>query len=720
MECGLYRWRHNAVGARLLRAENQGQENQGQSKNSYLGSITGVGGTPIWTANQRDAYLNLTTQTYGNNIATTDVFDPMTGRITSVRTGPSGSVLKLDYTWDQAGNLKTRTDNQVIPAVAESFGYDQLNRLTGSSISGVGGKSLTYDFIGNIVSKSDVGGTYCYYSPGSPCYSGASPSGPHAVQKISGGTVNSGAGLAGSIASPSYAYDLNGNMTSGAGRTVTYTVTNQTATVTYAGGTITYAYDSSDQRYKQSAPGGTTTYWNAQGVTSEEYVASGSPNTEWRNYVVAGDETIGIIKGNTAGTTKWGSPTKWGDCCWSAVTFTALYFHDDHLGSVAAITDSAGTVQEHDYYDAWGKRRNANGTDDTSDTIGNSIANRGYTTQEQVNEIAWLNLNARMYDPQIGKFMSPDPKVAQPYTTQGWNRYAYVGNNPLARTDPTGMSWVSDLFDAIGDFFGSLFGGGGGTSGSSGGTTTVTVYDIYFNGVYQGTVTAAGAQAAGINTQAADEAYFAGNNSPVPVSYSGPQAAADSQEIFLGSPTGAGGAASKSSHCDMPKPCEASMEYPKLPGLYRDGNSLKGTVQLECIGPGANTPGRCGQTIAEVGAINFNGQNGYAIDLKIRERTFFDKIATALFGSSDPVVPVTLEVGTSKTEYGFGGYGKMTIYGNALPTTPAHEFGHVLGLGHDTVDPSSVMYAGYSSRELRTFSPNESEIKTLVTAYPTR
>ena len=363
----------------------------------------------------------------------------------------------------------------MIPAVTETFGYDQINRLLNSSIPGVGSKSLTYDAIGNIVSKSDVGGTYLYPASGTAR--------PHAVQSISGGTVNSGAGMGGSITSPTFYYDQNGNVLAagmqsagvltGPGRSVTYTVTNQTATVTYSGGTISYEYDSSDQRYKQSAPGGTTTYWNAQGVTSEEYVAAGSTITEWRNYVVAGDETIGVIKGNTAGATKWGTPTKWGDCCWSAVTFTALYFHDDHLGSVAAITDSAGTVQEHDYYDAWGKRRHADGTDDTSDTMASSIANRGYTTQEQVNEIAWLNLNARMYDPQIGKFMSTDPMVGRPFSTQGWNRYAYVSNNPLRYVDPTGMTASDGTLEEItayghkksggdGDGLSSISVGGGG------------------------------------------------------------------------------------------------------------------------------------------------------------------------------------------------------------------------------------------------------------------
>jgi len=51
-----------------------------------------------------------------------------------------------------------------------------------------------------------------------------------------------------------------------------------------------------------------------------------------------------------------------------------------------------------------------------------------------------INFNARMYDPQIGRFTAPDPTIGKPFTTQGWNRYSYVGNDPLAFTDPNGFS----------------------------------------------------------------------------------------------------------------------------------------------------------------------------------------------------------------------------------------------------------------------------------------
>ena len=50
-------------------------------------------------------------------------------------------------------------------------------------------------------------------------------------------------------------------------------------------------------------------------------------------------------------------------------------------------------------------------------------------------------MNARLYDPQVGRFLSPDPYVQAPENIQNFNRYSYVLNNPLKYTDPTGEVW---------------------------------------------------------------------------------------------------------------------------------------------------------------------------------------------------------------------------------------------------------------------------------------
>jgi hypothetical protein len=48
-------------------------------------------------------------------------------------------------------------------------------------------------------------------------------------------------------------------------------------------------------------------------------------------------------------------------------------------------------------------------------------------------------MNGRIYEPLVARFMSSDPIVQDPFSTQSLNRYSYVMNNPMAHTDPTGF-----------------------------------------------------------------------------------------------------------------------------------------------------------------------------------------------------------------------------------------------------------------------------------------
>jgi hypothetical protein len=52
-------------------------------------------------------------------------------------------------------------------------------------------------------------------------------------------------------------------------------------------------------------------------------------------------------------------------------------------------------------------------------------------------------MNGRVYDPELGRFLSPDPNVQFVADLQNYNRYSYVRNNPLRYTDPTGYAWYS-------------------------------------------------------------------------------------------------------------------------------------------------------------------------------------------------------------------------------------------------------------------------------------
>ena len=118
------------------------------------------------------------------------------------------------------------------------------------------------------------------------------------------------------------------------------------------------------------------------------------------------------------------------------------YLTQDHLGSVSAVTDAAGAVEVRLSYGAYGQRRNATaGSGNPSSGEWSGITNttrRGYTFHEMLDNLDLIHMNGRVYDPRVGRFLSADPYVDGVLDTQGWNRYAYVHNNPLSYLDPSG------------------------------------------------------------------------------------------------------------------------------------------------------------------------------------------------------------------------------------------------------------------------------------------
>ncbi len=130
---------------------------------------------------------------------------------------------------------------------------------------------------------------------------------------------------------------------------------------------------------------------------------------QWTNYLSAGGEMVGMRVDRS-----------------DATTYTR-FFHRDHLGSVAVLTNETGAVVERLSYDAWGKRRQPNGADDPAGSL-TSQTTRGFTGHEQLDDVDLIHMNGRVYDPLLGRFGTPDPMTESPFSTQGWNRYAYVGN----------------------------------------------------------------------------------------------------------------------------------------------------------------------------------------------------------------------------------------------------------------------------------------------------
>ena len=367
-------------------------------------------GKAQWTGNAMDADGHFTQVTSGNNLVTNTTFDVKTGLATNISTG-SNSVQNLTYTYDKLGNPTSRRDTAA--NFSETFTYDALSRLTSATVDM--NRVFSYNAIGNMLSKADLG-TYSYPAAGQPR--------PHAVTSVTGNSTKT-----------TFTYDANGNQTSAvnqavasfggrltdqtiAARSISYTSYNKPASITQGTRTISFVDDPEHQRFKQVTPEGTTLYISAFGVTVE-LANPGTTSAMWRDYLSIGNVKVGM-RVTIAG------------------ALATRYFHTDNLGSISVITNEAGAVLERLNYDAWGQRRNPNGTVNTTGSI-TSQTTRGFTGEEMLSVGSLVHLNGRVYDALLGRFTSPDPFVPGPMNMQAWNRYSYVYNDPLAFTDPNGF-----------------------------------------------------------------------------------------------------------------------------------------------------------------------------------------------------------------------------------------------------------------------------------------
>jgi len=108
---------------------------------------------------------------------------------------------------------------------------------------------------------------------------------------------------------------------------------------------------------------------------------------------------------------------------------TLYYMHTDRQGSLERITDTSGIIVTAYAYTPWGGRILLSGV---------NITDRGYTGHEHLVALNLINMNGRVYDPVLARFLSPDPYVQAPDFTQSFNRYAYCLNNPFKYVDPEG------------------------------------------------------------------------------------------------------------------------------------------------------------------------------------------------------------------------------------------------------------------------------------------
>jgi len=196
---------------------------------------------------------------------------------------------------------------------------------------------------------------------------------------------------------------------------VTYTPFDLPRTFTLGSGTVTLDYDGNQRRIRKSVTGGDETVYLGD---LYERVTHPSGAAEHRYYVRSAERTVAIV-------TRAGGAQ------------STLYAHVDNLGSIDVLTDDGGAVKERRSYDPFGARRSPKWG--TTASPPPPVTTTGFTGHEDDDDLGLVNMRGRVYDPRIGRFLTPDPIVSAPTLGQSWNPYSYVLNNPLAHVDPSGF-----------------------------------------------------------------------------------------------------------------------------------------------------------------------------------------------------------------------------------------------------------------------------------------
>ena len=364
----------------------------------------------LWEAREDDARGNLTGERYGNGVLTIRSFDYRTGLVSSIYAGdPATTAQNHAYNFDTEGNLRSRIDHH--HGITQTFCYDELYRLTDdptthscNDVQGMDYSSASYgyDAHGNITQKNNISDYHYGHNAG-----------PHAVTYANGS---------------SYSYDAAGRMTGGGGRDIRYSAFGKpvyTAKGDYQTDIIYGALQQRIRRIDSHNPTGKVTRTVYVDKLYEKVNKPGQA-TEHRHYL--GNYGVHIIKED-------GTPAY------------TVYQHRDHIGSIAAKTDTKDgslTVRYH-ANEPWGRRQKDHWDGEIFDTLEGAeleaqtyATTRGFTDHEHLDEVGLIHMNGRVYDPIVGRFVSPDPWIQDPESSQSFNRYSYVWNNPLRYTDPTG------------------------------------------------------------------------------------------------------------------------------------------------------------------------------------------------------------------------------------------------------------------------------------------
>jgi RHS repeat-associated protein len=347
---------------------------------------------------------------YGNGLVRGNTFD-LDGRLTGISTTvPASTVLQsLTYQFDADSRITALT-NGVTPSLTQSFGYDELTRLTAVT-SGSGNGSWAYDANGSRTLQT--GGVTDNVSP----YS-------NRLTSLSGATTRSF--VYSGVANVSRTSETNSNGT----LNYSYDVYNRLKGVSSTYGVnASYQVDPQGRRIFKvvgAAANKTTTHfvYTADSILLTEMQATSSGSTQ-TNYLWMGGQLVGMVRNNTV-----------------------YMIHTDHLGRPEIVTSPTQAV-------VWRASNFAFDRTVTLDTVGG--LNIGFPGQYYDAETNLWNNGFRDYDATVGSYIESDPLGL----AAGINTFAYVGGNPVSGFDPFGLDKITiNLYGSWPNHVGESINGG--------------------------------------------------------------------------------------------------------------------------------------------------------------------------------------------------------------------------------------------------------------------